>query len=118
MKNYILIILAFITFNVSCKTKQKTETFINNNEQIQNKPDTRTIGKVSHQYRASGCSTVIIVNTENQDKPLTLIPREPLPSKLDVDGLGIKFNYRTLRMPNPQGCLVGLPAEITDISKK
>jgi hypothetical protein len=81
-------------------------------------PAGTTLGKVSHQYRETGCSTVILVNSENQDKPLTLIPRDTLSPEFDIDGLEILFNYRTLKMPNPKGCTVGIPAEITDISKK
>jgi hypothetical protein len=49
---------------------------------------------------------------------LTLIPKDKLPSEMDVDGLEVKFNYRTLRMAQPEGCTTGQPAEITDLSKK
>lgn len=77
-----------------------------------------TFGKVSHQYSATGCATVVIVKKEGQEKPLTLIPRTKLPSSLDVDGLEISFNYLPLKMPQPAGCNVGIPAELTDISKK
>ena len=77
-----------------------------------------TIGKVSHQYRKSGCATVILVKLENEDILLTLIPRDTLLPMFDVDGQEIMFNYRKLKMPNPRGCAVGIPAEVKDISKK
>jgi hypothetical protein len=47
-----------------------------------------------------------------------LIPRDTLSPEFDIDGLEIFFNYRKLKMPNPKGCSVGIPAEIKDISKK
>ncbi|MCW3105058.1 MAG: hypothetical protein JWO09_3498 [Bacteroidetes bacterium] len=49
---------------------------------------------------------------------MTLIPKDKLASEYDVDGLEIAFNYHPLKMPNPAGCTVGMPAEITDLSKK
>lgn len=75
-----------------------------------------TSGKVSHMYRATGCKTVIIVSGFTE--PLTLIPKDELPVKLDKDGLEILFNYRLLKMPNPKGCSVGMPAELSDVSIK
>lgn len=77
-----------------------------------------TLGKVSHQYSATGCTTVVIVKLEGQENPLTLIPKDKLASSFDVDGQEILFNYRTLKMPQPAGCNVGIPAELTEISKK
>jgi hypothetical protein len=116
-KSVLFIIFLILVFGISCKTKHKSEATVIKNEPVTNINDTRTAGKVSHQYRAGGCATVIIVARENQDKPLTLIPREPLSSEFDIDGLAIKFNYLTLKMRNPNGCLVGIPAEITNVSK-
>jgi hypothetical protein len=49
---------------------------------------------------------------------VTLIPKDKLASEYDMDGLEITFNYHPLKMPNPAGCTVGMPAEITDLSKK
>ena len=119
MKKFVLLIFVVIlTFGMSCKTKHKSEVSVTNNEQKTDISDTRTVGKVSHQYRAGGCPTVIIVALENQDKPLTLIPSMPLSLEFDTDGLAIKFDYHLLKMRNPNGCLVGIPAEITNISKK
>jgi hypothetical protein len=76
----------------------------------------KSIGKISHQYRATGCSTVVI--TKTVDGELTLIPNVKIESKFDKDGLEIYFNYHTLRMPQPAGCTAGIPAEITDIKLK
>ena len=73
-------------------------------------------GTVSHQYRAGGCKTVIKVAQPEADT-LVLIPSNSL-GKFDVDGLKIMFSYRQLRMPNPEGCSVGMPAEIITIKKK
>lgn len=75
-----------------------------------------TSGKVSHQYRSAGCATVIICTQDGTE--LTLIPKEKLAKEFDVDGLEVQFNYHTLKMPQPAGCTVGMPAEITELSKK
>lgn len=77
-----------------------------------------TLGKVSHQYRATGCATVVLVKLEGEENLLTLIPKDKLSSSFDVDGLEISFNYLPLKMPQPAGCSIGIPAELTDISKK
>lgn len=73
-------------------------------------------GKVSHMYRESGCKTVILALSPESDS-LVLIPSNSL-GAFDVDGLEISFTYRMLRMPNPEGCSVGNPAEIVSIKKK
>lgn len=74
-----------------------------------------TKGEVSHEYRATGCATVILVANEDGSS-MTLIPKDKLDSKFDKNGLKISFNYHPLKMANPAGCSVGIPAEITDIS--
>ena len=74
-----------------------------------------TIGEVSHEYKATGCTAVVIVTNEDGSK-LTLLPKDKLDSKFDKNGLKINFNYRLLKMPNPPGCDAGIPAELTDIS--
>jgi hypothetical protein len=105
----------------SCKPKQK----VVDQKVAEQKPPietnvqpvkAKTIGKVSHQYRATGCATVIVVKRGEEE--LVLIPKDTLTNKLDVDGLEITFNYRTLKMPQPQGCMKGIPAALTDIEKK
>lgn len=75
-------------------------------------------GKVSHQFRATGCSTVVIVYKANEENPITLIPRQKLPEQFDVDGMEINFNYHPLKMPNPSGCKKGFPADLLNIHKK
>ena len=75
-------------------------------------------GKVSHQYKKAGCSSVIIIKRTPPEEDLVLIPKTPLPKKLDKEGMELKFNYRVLRMPNPKGCEKGQPAELSDIQKK
>jgi hypothetical protein len=75
-----------------------------------------TTGKVSHKYKAGGCSAVIVFMQDGTE--VTIIPKDKLAKEFDVDGLEISFNYHTLKMPQPAGCTVGMPAEVTDISKK
>ncbi|MBA3665800.1 MAG: hypothetical protein H0W61_16585 [Bacteroidetes bacterium] len=76
---------------------------------------TKTTGKVSHMFKSGGCHTVIIVESKPE---IILIPQTKLPKKLDKEGLIICFNYRRLRSPNPQGCVKGHMAELSNISKK
>lgn len=110
MKTYLLIImLCFST--IACKTKKNavvSTSVVATSGTI--------IGKVSHQYKAGGCATVIIVAQEEGE--LVLIPKDKLSKEFDVDGLEIRFNYHPLKMPQPAGCEKGIPAEITDVSKK
>lgn len=114
MRKVFMILAVMITVTTTaCKTKKTAGGDGNNNSALTE----LSTGKVSHQYRETGCPTVIIVEQKTEESPLTLIPLQKLPDKFDKDGLRIKFHYRLLRMPNPAGCSVGLPAEITDISK-
>ncbi len=114
MKLFIFLLL-ICTFSFhSCKPKQKT----NDQEAKTVAPVGATLGKVSHQYRKTGCATVIIVHYSNPEEMMTLIPKDTLAPAFDIDGLEIYFNYRKLKMPNPRGCTAGMPAEIKDISKK
>jgi hypothetical protein len=140
MKKYFLI-LGVVLIVVSCKSKKDangaqnnsvpagpTTTTVTTTETItatttESKPATEmsvpvgnTIGKVSHKFRATGCATVIVIDQDGNE--LVLIPKDKLAKDLDVDGLQISFNYRTLKMPQPAGCSKGIPAEITEISKK
>ncbi len=105
-----VVLLSFLIFT-SCKTQpSKTDS-------TQIADASKTIGIVSHKYNVTGCATVIIVNQTNEEE-LVLIPSKPLEKNIDADGLEINFNYRMLKMPNPKGCNVGVPAEITNVSKK
>lgn len=99
---------------MSCHTAQKDIASSPKIEQTTIK--SKTIGKVSHQFRVTGCSTVIVV--EGITPPLILIPKNKLPDKLDENGLEISFNYKKLKMPQPVGCSKGSPAELTDITNK
>ncbi len=115
----IIVILSIPLALISCTcTKKSSSTSSNTSsggERIATDRTDRTAGKVSHQYRSSGCPTVIIVSGEN---PMVLIPKDNLGSQFDVDGLEVLFHYHPLRMPQPQGCATGIPAEITDVAKK
>ena len=77
-----------------------------------------TMGKVSHRFRKTGCATVIIVSGKTEEDELVLIPRDALKNVFDVDGLIIYFNYLPLKMPNPPGCVKGMPAEISDVERE
>ena len=117
MKPCIALIAICFSIIIGCKSKKEASSTTSTVTE-QSSVKGNTLGKVSHQYSATGCATVIIVKIEGQENPLTLIPKDKLPSSLDVDGLKISFNYRPLKMPQPAGCNVGIPAELTDISKK
>jgi hypothetical protein len=114
MKSYFFLMVISFSSIASCKSQQAVNAYGTANEQNSEAPI--TIGKVSHQYKATGCETVVVVRLES-DELLTLIPKDKL-NEFDVDGLEIKFNYRTLKMPTPAGCKVGIPAELKNISKK
>ncbi len=112
MKYPVLFIAFVLSLAIACKSKSSATA---TDPKAMAVP-AKTKGKVSHQYRSSGCATVIVLN--EQDKPASLIPKDKLPAEFDVDGMEIVFNYRVLKMPQPQGCTTGVPAEIKDISKK
>lgn len=125
-KNILIVLIATVTL-FACKSKKDVTTTSassattatgsgSTEEALTASTAGNTTGKVSHKYRSGGCSTVIIVNQDGTE--LTLIPKDKLSADFDVDGLDVRFNYRTLRMPQPEGCTVGQPAEITDLSKK
>lgn len=76
-----------------------------------------TIGKVSAQYKSSGCSSIIITKAEDGTE-IFLLPKDKLSDEFDKEGLEILFNYKLLKMPTPEGCSKALPAEITDITIK
>jgi hypothetical protein len=116
MRYLFMITLAVLMISPACKTCKKSQDKTNNAEQTNAGPG--TVGKVSHQYQSGGCATVILVKLEDAGEMLTLIPKDPLPREFDVDGKQISFDYRLLRMPNPAGCAVGIPAELTNISAK
>ena len=122
MKNLSIIIAVITVLMFSCKTKHQTPT----TTQVQSETvdawagsttkNPKTHGKVSHEYRATGCKTVLVVKTDDAANPLVLIPISPLPAEFDKDGVTLYFNYRLSRMKNPEGCTKGIPAEVTEIS--
>jgi hypothetical protein len=116
MKIYLLIIVSVLVFSQACKTKQKADatTGATKTEKVYETP--KTVGTVSHQYREDGCATVILIRTDGET--LTIIPKDPLPAEFDRDGMNLTFEYRKLKMPNPAGCKVGIPAELSNISGK
>jgi hypothetical protein len=122
MKKYILISFLSACLFLSCKPKKEATATASSDStssaaQISSSATGTTMGTVSHKYKATGCSTVIIVKQEEGDD-LTLIPKDKLAKEYDMDGMILMFNYHTLRMPQPEGCTTGIPAEITDVSKK
>jgi len=138
MKKIVGAIMLISLFTGACKVKATKENKSNTNAKtVENsnvsnsKPEesmapvqeamtteNKTLGKVSHRYRASGCNTVIEVKLEGEGEIQTLIPKDKLSKEIDVDGTEIYFNFLVLRMPQPAGCSVGQPAEITDIVVK
>lgn len=116
MKQFFLLGAILCVVNIACKTKHEVSK--SNTTEIAT-PKGASFGKVSHQYRAGGCATVVLVyENNNLNGKLVIIPMNPLPQGIDVDGLEIYFDYRTLKMPNPNGCSVGIPAELKNVSKK
>lgn len=113
MRQVIFIIITLTFAILACRPKQQTTATVIAEKQVCEKP--KATGKVSHQYQAMGCETVIII--ENEENPIILIPKSKL-NEYDIDGLEICFSYRALRMPNPTGCMKGMPAEITEIVKR
>ncbi|HXB40057.1 MAG TPA: hypothetical protein VNZ49_05905 [Bacteroidia bacterium] len=112
MKKLFFLLIVF-SFLIACKSKKKSDS---------SQPATKTEtvagkhkGKISHAYKESGCAVVIVIQ-DGSERPVQLIPKDPLPEKFNKDGLLINFNYRLLKMKNPEGCNSGIPAEITDIS--
>lgn len=95
-----------------CKNKQG----MSNNSNENTTTTEAYSGVVSHKYKATGCTSVIIL--EDREIQMILIPKDPIDLKLDVDGQKVSFNYRPLKMPQPSGCATGIPAEITDLKKK
>ncbi|MCX6232377.1 MAG: hypothetical protein NTZ33_12635 [Bacteroidetes bacterium] len=110
MKKLILICIAFTLF--SCKSTEKQPV----KQSVLTVVKGKNSGIVSQQYKAEGCKTVIIVKTENPKEPLILIPMNDFDAKFDKDKLKISFDYLPLRVKNPDGCNVGIPAEITNIT--
>ena len=110
MRTLLILFTIVSTGFASCKTNKTTASTSAEQQTPQ------TTGKVSHQYKETGCATVVII--KNGDETITLIPKDKLPDSLDVDGKELTFDYRTLKMHNPAGCNVGMPAELTNVKPK
>ena len=121
MRTLLVAIIIISICGSACKTKQVAvdENSDNSNNNNSSTTNGLTLGKISHKYRASGCATVVLVEQkDNPGEELTLIPAQAFPSTMDVDGLEIYFDYRLLRMPNPEGCSTGIPAEFQNVRVK
>ena len=122
MKNLSIVIAIITVLMFSCKTKHQTQTTTQVQTQTVDASSgsttkyPKTQGKVSHEYKTTGCNTVLVVKTDDAANPLVLIPISPLPAEFDKDGLTLYFNYKLSRIKNPEGCTKGIPAEVTDIS--
>lgn len=121
MKKYLIISFLSVLTATACKSKKAADSSSSAGtttlaESSSAQVAGSTTGTVSHKYRSTGCSTVVLV--KHDETELTLIPKDKLAKEFDVEGMVITFNYHTLRMPQPEGCTTGQPAEITDISKK
>ena len=135
MRSIVIILAMFVTVaGASCKTKKgastttssstpgvsettsSTTTETTNTTASSTNPGAHA-GKVSHKYRAGGCQTVIIIMAYDDVAEIVLIPKDKLNKDIDVDGQNITFDYHPLKMPQPAGCTVGVPAEISNITK-
>jgi len=83
MKKYFLQVAIFFSI-VSCTSGKKTNTSTLTKEE-QSK-SSKTFGKISHQYKSTGCSTVIIVEGSVLNAPLVLIPKDKLDNEINKDG--------------------------------
>ena len=112
----------FLSFTISCliiggcKAKKNTTAIQANATVKETTAPEKTIGKISHQFRSTGCATVIVVDIKSEADTLILIPA--LPNGLDINSLEVSFNYHPLRMPQPPGCTKGIPAEITNLERR
>jgi len=114
-QRYIYIVTLCFFSLITCKSKQLDLPKTTNTDTSSG--SIKTEGIVTHQYKSSGCETIIMCKPTNGNDTLFLIPMTPL-EKFDVDGLKIFFNYRILRVHYPKGCKQGIPAQISNIEKK
>lgn len=107
-----LVFLVCIGIN-SCKSKKNTnekEVLVSENPTAE-----KTKGFISHKYKNTNCSTLIIVPMQDADT-LVLWPNSSI-GKFDVEGEWIKFNYLPLKMASPEACPHAIPASISDLEK-
>ena len=127
----LIILLAFVaSATIGCKTKKgstattstatttsasTTSTTTSTTSTSVETTEGAFVGKVSHKYKDGGCATVIIIAGDSGET--VLIPKDQLAKDVDMDGQLIKFDYHALKMPQPAGCTVGIPVEVTNITK-
>jgi hypothetical protein len=109
---YLILVVSFMLH--SCKSQQTNTAKTTDTSQPAN--TTKFVGIVSHQYKSSGCGTIVLYKREIEKDTLFLIPMTSL-GEFDKDGLEISFNYRMLRVHNPKGCK-GIPVQLSDIKVK
>lgn len=99
----------------SIKTKEPVaiETYSNTED------SSFTYGKVTHLINTNQCVCITVFNKKsNPSIELILLPKDPLPYNLNKEGTEIKFHYHTLKIKNPEGCLKGMPAVLTEITNR
>jgi hypothetical protein len=117
LKSPLFLFATIALLTLSCKPKKATaSTSVQTQTAAATNEKPKTTGKVSHEFAATGCGTVVIVQNLSGE-PMILIPSPKL-GAFDVEGQEISFHYRPLKMKNPAGCMKGFPAELTDITLK
>lgn len=80
---------------------------------------TFTYGKVTHLINTNQCTSIIVINKDaGSNNELILLPKDLLPEDLSKEGTELKFHYRPLKIKNPEGCLKGIPAALTEVTKR
>lgn len=116
LKAFSLLILLLSVAAPGCKPKQKTASPAPHASDPGIEAGPKVYGRVTHDYRASGCGTAVMLTDSASQAQIILLPVDTL-GVLDVEGLQISFRYRPLKRKNPLGCRTGFPAKLTDIEK-
>jgi hypothetical protein len=115
MKWILILAIASATLFSGCKSYKERKKQHDINEEVPTVTLGTTTGTISHGNTDSPCTIVTVAQSEGN---LILIPVKGLPFDLDKEGNVILFDYNTLKMPQPEGCGVGIPAEIRNVSLK
>ncbi|PKP02107.1 MAG: hypothetical protein CVU11_13030 [Bacteroidetes bacterium HGW-Bacteroidetes-6] len=115
MKWILILTIASATLFSGCKSCKERKKQHDINEEVPAVTLGATTGTISHNEKEGGCTTITVIQGEEE---IVLIPVKGLPAELDKDGNTILFDYNTLKMPQPEGCNVGIPAEIRNASLK
>jgi hypothetical protein len=115
MKWILILAIASATLFSGCKSCKERKKQHDINEDVPTVTLGATTGTISHGDKDSPCTIITITQSEGD---LVLIPVKGLPADLDKEGNVILFDYNTLKMPQPEGCGVGIPAEIRNASIK